>query len=353
LWTALLDAVRLGPGDDQTAVTALQVREVIDRLAGGRAVKARRPGHPGSSWTPGTTSPGWRSGWRSCWPTCRSSYWAGCARIGSCGYLRLPAATRGYPRRRGVPAPTVGLPSTAASSASRTRPPGRTHDTPRPPRRPAMAPRSPAPGTGCTHGSPTAPPGSTVRVNCPSSRGRSSACRSTICRAERPQTGLAVVVAHQRLGRRHRPALAGVLRRFDLEHTFRLFKQTLGLPSAGPHPRSATPRPPTGGPGCSSPRIPSSASPAPSPTTCADHGNHPHRPAPPGRLTPARVRRGFRNIRAKTTCPAGAPKPGKPGPGRPPRSTNRRPTPHHHVGKTIKRETTLAARFGQAAQTTR
>src|SRR5260370_36312424 len=39
------------------------------------------------------------------------------------------------------------------------------------------------------------------------------------------------------------------------------------------------------------------------------------RPAPPGPLTPARIRRGFRNIRAKAAQPAGAPKPGKPGPG--------------------------------------
>jgi hypothetical protein len=31
-WTAVLDAVRLGPADDQTAVTAAQVREVITRL---------------------------------------------------------------------------------------------------------------------------------------------------------------------------------------------------------------------------------------------------------------------------------------------------------------------------------
>jgi hypothetical protein len=38
------------------------------------------------------------------------------------------------------------------------------------------------------------------------------------------------------------------------------------------------------------------------------------RPALPGRLTPARVRRGFRNIRATIGCPAGAPKPAKPGP---------------------------------------
>jgi hypothetical protein len=31
-WTAVLDAVRLGPDDDQTAVTAAQVREVGTRL---------------------------------------------------------------------------------------------------------------------------------------------------------------------------------------------------------------------------------------------------------------------------------------------------------------------------------
>ena len=132
------------------------------------------------------------------------------------------------------------------------------------------------------------------------------------------------------------------LRRFDLEHTFRLFKQTLGWTAPkirdaqaadrwtwlliAAHTQLRLARP------------------------LADDLRRPwQRPAPPGRLTPARVRRGFRNIRAKATCPAGAPKPGKPGPGRPPRSTNRRPAPHHHVGKTIKRQTTLAARIGQAA----
>jgi hypothetical protein len=48
---------------------------------------------------------------------------------------------------------------------------------------------------------------------------------------------------------------------------------------------------------------------------------------PPGRLTPARVRRGFRNIRATIPCPASVPKAGKPGPGRPPGSKNCRPAP--------------------------
>ncbi|MFE0577469.1 transposase [Streptomyces sp. NPDC058874] len=56
------------------------------------------------------------------------------------------------------------------------------------------------------------------------------------------------------------------------------------------------------------------------------------RPAEPNRLTPARVRRGFRNLHAKTVTPARAPKPTSPGPGRPPGSKNRRPVPHDDVG---------------------
>jgi hypothetical protein len=72
------------------------------------------------------------------------------------------------------------------------------------------------------------------------------------------------------------------------------------------------------------------------------------RPAPPGRLIPARVRRGFRNIHAKAPCPAGAPKPGKPGPGRPPGSKNRHPAPRYDVGKTTRRELSLKARREQA-----
>jgi hypothetical protein len=57
------------------------------------------------------------------------------------------------------------------------------------------------------------------------------------------------------------------------------------------------------------------------------------RPALPGPLTPARVRRGFGNIRAAMPCLTGAPKPGKPGPGRPPGSKNRRPAPRYDAGK--------------------
>ena len=127
------------------------------------------------------------------------------------------------------------------------------------------------------------------------------------------------------------------LRRFDLEHTFRLFKQVLGWtapklrdPHAADrwtwliiacHAQLRLARP------------------------LADDLRLPwERPAPPGRLTPARVRRGFRNIRATLPCPAGAPKPGKPGPGRPPGSKNRHPAPRHDVGKTTRRDRTLKAR---------
>jgi hypothetical protein len=62
-----------------------------------------------------------------------------------------------------------------------------------------------------------------------------------------------------------------------------------------------------------------------------------------GRLTPARVRRAFRNIRATTTLPASAPKPSRPGPGRPPGSRNRRPALRYDVGKTVKRDLTITA----------
>jgi hypothetical protein len=56
------------------------------------------------------------------------------------------------------------------------------------------------------------------------------------------------------------------LRRFDIEHTFRLFEQTLGWTA----PKLRDPRRPTAGPGSSSP--PNSASPVTSLSTCADHG---------------------------------------------------------------------------------
>lgn len=123
------------------------------------------------------------------------------------------------------------------------------------------------------------------------------------------------------------------LRRFDLEHTFRLLKQTLGwtapkirTPAAGDrwtwliiaaHTQLRLARPLT-----------------------EDLRRPWERPAPASRLTPARVRRGFRNLRANSPTPASAPKPSRPGPGRPPGSTNKHRAPHLPVGKTGRTDTT-------------
>jgi hypothetical protein len=59
------------------------------------------------------------------------------------------------------------------------------------------------------------------------------------------------------------------------------------------------------------------------------------KPTELNRLTPARVRRGFRSLHVKTGSPAGAPKPSRPGPGRPPGSKNRRPATRHDVGRVL------------------
>jgi hypothetical protein len=127
------------------------------------------------------------------------------------------------------------------------------------------------------------------------------------------------------------------LRRFDLEHTFRLFKQVLGWTVPKIRDPAAADR-------WTWLIIACHAQLRLARGLAADLRRPWEPPALPGRLTPARVRRGFRNIRTTIPCPAGAPKPGKPGPGRPPGSNNRRPAPHHDVGKTTKRERTLKAR---------
>nr|BFE59973.1 hypothetical protein GCM10020063_044990 [Dactylosporangium thailandense] len=114
------------------------------------------------------------------------------------------------------------------------------------------------------------------------------------------------------------------LRRFDIEHTFRLLKQTLGWtvpklrdPAAADrwtwliiaaHTQLRLARP-----------------------IAADLRRPWEQPAPSQRLTPARVRRDFRHLRATSTCPANAPKPTRAGPGRPPGQPNRHPTRRYDV----------------------
>jgi hypothetical protein len=322
-WTAVLDAVRLGPDDDETEVTAVQVRDVVIRLIAA--------GH----WKEG--DPGILVIFDAGYDVTRLAYLLADLPVDLLGRLRsdrvmqLPApprqpGTMGRPRKHGGelaladpatwPAPQVTTTTVTsrygtASAAAWDR----------------VHPRLTHRSAWLDHDGPLPViEGTLIRLRVdylPGDRhpkpvwlwhSRTSAAPDDVDRLWR-----------------------AFLRRFDLEHTFRLFKQVLGWtvpkirdPAAADrwtwliiicHTQLRLARP-----------------------LAADLCLPWERPAPPGRLTPARVRRGFRNIRATVPCPAGAPKPGKPGPGRPPGSKNRRPAPRWDVGKTTKRKPTLKAR---------
>jgi hypothetical protein len=122
------------------------------------------------------------------------------------------------------------------------------------------------------------------------------------------------------------------LRRFDLEHTFRFLKQTLGWT----RPRLRTPE--------QADRWTWLIMVAYTQLRLARGMTEDlRRPweasLHPDRLTPARVRRGFSRIRRTVGVPASAPKPTRPGPGRPKGSRNRRRAPRYTVGKQQKVDT--------------
>jgi hypothetical protein len=127
------------------------------------------------------------------------------------------------------------------------------------------------------------------------------------------------------------------LRRFDLEHTFRFLKQTLGWTK----PRTRTPE--------AADRWTWLIIAAHTQLRLARHLTEDlRRPwekaaTTPGRLTPARIRRGFRNLRPTIALPASAPKPSRPGPGRPSGSPNKHRAAVCHVGKTTKTDTKVTA----------
>jgi len=121
------------------------------------------------------------------------------------------------------------------------------------------------------------------------------------------------------------------LRRFDLEHTFRLLKQLLGWNA----PQIRTPE--------QADRwswlvLAAHTQLRLARTLTDDLRRRWERPIPTGRvLTPGRVRRGFPQLRRKLGTPAGKPKPTTAGPGRP-KGTTRPPRTRYPVGK--KRSTT-------------
>ena len=162
-WTLPLDAVRLGPADDATAVTAAQVREVVSRIIAA--------GH-------------WRDGdpdilvvFDAGYDLTRLAWLLADLPVEVLGRLRsdrvmyFPA-----PPRPGCPAPTAAPCGTGPRSSSPTPGPGLPRRRPPAPRRPGTAPPGPRPGAGCTSSWPAAPGGKTTTASCPSSRAPSSSC---------------------------------------------------------------------------------------------------------------------------------------------------------------------------------
>jgi hypothetical protein len=319
-WTAMLDVLRLDPDQDATVVTAGQVREVIDRLReGGRWCAGEPPILVVFDAGYDVTRLAW---------LLRDLPVEVVGRLRSDRVLRLPPPPRvpgqvGQPRRHGAfldldqpaghPCPQVTtVTETSRYGTARVDAWDRVH--PRLTRRAGWA--------GHTGPLPIIE-GTAIRLQVdrlPGDRDPKPVWLWTSA------TGLAPAAVDR--------VWQAYLRRFDIEHTFRFFKQTLGWTRPRPRDPAAADRwtwlvlvVHT------QLRLARNLT-----TDLRRPWERP--PAKPGRLTPARTRRGFRNIHPKTTHPAGAPKPTRPGPGRPPGSRNKQIAARPPVGKTRHQNTT-------------
>jgi hypothetical protein len=97
------------------------------------------------------------------------------------------------------------------------------------PRPPGTAPRRPRPGAGCTSSWPAAPAGKASTASCPSSRGTLIRLRVDHLPGDRipgplwlwsSRAGTDADAVNR--------AWQAFLRRFDIEHTFKFFRQVLG-----------------------------------------------------------------------------------------------------------------------------
>jgi hypothetical protein len=140
------------------------------------------------------------------------------------------------------------------------------------------------------------------------------------------------------------------LRRFDLEHTFRFLKQQLGWDKAMLRDPAAADR-------WTWLIITCHAQLWLARDLAADIRLPWQRPQPRTAttqvMTPGRVRAGFRVVRHAAGTPASSGKYATPGPGRPPGSPNKRKAPRRHVGKTILTQHTIDEKNRKQAKTTR
>ena len=316
-WVLPLDAVRLGPADDATEVTAAQVREVVTRIiAAGR-------------WEDG--DPDIMVIFDAGYDLTRLAWLLRDLPVEVTGRLRSdrvmyfpapprPAGTNGRPSRHGAalkladpgtwPAPAVTtVTETTRYGAARASAWARLHQR--------LACRA---GWEDHDGELPVIEGTLIRLAVDHLPGDRSPEPLWLWSSAAAASADAVNLTWQ-----------AFLRRFDIEHTFRFFKQVLGWTRPKLRDPAAADR-------WTWVVIACYVQLWLARHLAADLRLPWQRPCPPGRLTPARVRRGFRNIRQMLPGLASAPKPGKPGPGRPPGSRNRRPATRHDVGKTVKRD---------------
>ncbi|MCE0765565.1 transposase [Pseudonocardia kujensis] len=134
-WTAMLDVVRIGPGQDAAAVTAIQLREVVDRL---RAAGQWRAGDPPILIVADAG-----------YDITRLAHVLADLPVELLGRLRSDRVLRG-PRTRRAPEQRGARRATARTSPCPSPRPGGHRCTSPPPTPPATAGPSPPPGTGST-----------------------------------------------------------------------------------------------------------------------------------------------------------------------------------------------------------
>ncbi len=320
-WTAVLDAVRLGPDDDAMAITAQQLRAVMTRLI---ACGQWRPGDPEVLIVADAG-----------YDIARLAFTLSdlpvqlLGRLRSNRVFRLPLPPRlqrtvGRPPRHGATfafrRPETWPTPTHSSTISTSR-----YGTAEATSWDRVHPRLTHRSSWLTHaGQLPVIEGTVIRLQVEHLPGEREAAPVWLWSSATGLNAAEVNACWQMF-----------LRRFDLEHTFRMLKQTLGWT----RPKIRTPE--------AADRwtwlVLAAHAELRLARPLAEELRRPWEPhCRPGRLTPARVRRGFRNLRATVSAPARAPKPTRSGPGRPPGVQNQRSAPRYDVGKTTRRALTLS-----------
>jgi DDE superfamily endonuclease len=312
-WTAPLDAVRLGPGDDETEVTAAQLREVTGRL--------EQAGH----WRPG--DPDIIVVMDAGYDVTRLAHLLAGLPLALCARQRSnrvmwrvpepkPAHLPGGPRLHGAPLrcaddKTWDGPSSAAAADTARHGPVQVTAWQR------MHPKLSKDAAWHDH------PG---RV--PVIEGTLIQLRAARVPGEREPGPMWLWASDPAAGAGEVAVLwQAYLRRFDLEHTFRFLKQVLGWDAPKLRDPAAADR-------WTWLVIAAYTQLRLAAPLAADLRLPWQPPQPPGSMTPARVRRGFRALCGTLGTPAAPPRPSHPGPGRPKGSKNKHPAPRPPVGKT-------------------